>query len=90
MRARCRAKGGQGWTVLEQVLVHGSLAGRSPVAYVPGAYRAGPRDQEQRERYLDPSSVASDPQLASREAAGSDDARSRRPQTWKTPTGDSS
>jgi acyl-CoA dehydrogenase len=50
--------GGQGWTVLEQVLVHEQL-GQSTGglwSYIPGAYNVLIHaDAEQRRRYLDPS-----------------------------------
>ncbi len=53
-----RAMGGQGWTALEQVLVHEQL-GQSTGglwSYIPGAYNALIHcDAEQRHRYLDPS-----------------------------------
>jgi alkylation response protein AidB-like acyl-CoA dehydrogenase len=53
-----REVGGQGWTVLEQVLVHEQL-GQSTGglwSYIPGAYNALIHaDAEQRRRYLDPS-----------------------------------
>jgi acyl-CoA dehydrogenase len=52
-----RALGGQGWTVLEQVLVHEQF-GRATGglwSYVPGGYNALVHcDPEQRRRYLDP------------------------------------
>ena len=52
-----RAVGGQGWTVLEQVLVHEQL-GQSTGglwSYIPGAYNVLVHaDAEQRRRYLDP------------------------------------
>lgn len=52
-----RALGGQGWSVLEQVLVHEQF-GRSTGglwSYVPGGYNALVHcDAEQRVRYLDP------------------------------------
>ena len=51
------AAGGQGWTVVEQVLVHEQL-GQSTGglwSYIPGAYNVLMHaDREQRERYLDP------------------------------------
>ncbi len=51
------AVGGQGWTVIEQVLVHEQL-GQSTGglwSYIPGAYNVLTHaDREQRERYLDP------------------------------------
>jgi alkylation response protein AidB-like acyl-CoA dehydrogenase len=53
-----RELGGQGWTVLEQVLVHEQLgqATGGLWSYVPGAYNALIHcDPEQRRRYLDPS-----------------------------------
>ncbi|MGH2513980.1 MAG: acyl-CoA dehydrogenase family protein [Candidatus Limnocylindrales bacterium] len=53
-----RRVGGQGWTVLEQVLVHeqfGQVTG-GLWSYVPGAYNVLVHcDPEQRRRYLDPS-----------------------------------
>jgi acyl-CoA dehydrogenase len=53
-----RDVGGQGWTVIEQVLVHEQL-GRSTGglwSYIPGAYNALVHcTPEQRARYLDPS-----------------------------------
>jgi acyl-CoA dehydrogenase len=53
-----RELGGQGWTVLEQVLVHEQL-GQSTGglwSYIPGAYNVLIHaDPEQRRRYLDPS-----------------------------------
>jgi alkylation response protein AidB-like acyl-CoA dehydrogenase len=52
------AVGGQGWTVVEQVLVHEQL-GQSTGglwSYIPGAYNALVHaDPEQRQRYLEPS-----------------------------------
>ena len=52
-----REVGGQGWTVVEQVLVHEQL-GQSTGglwSYIPGAYNVLVHaDPEQRERYLDP------------------------------------
>ncbi len=52
-----RAVGGQGWTVLEQVLVHEQL-GQSTGglwSYIPGAYNVLVHaDAEQQRRYLDP------------------------------------
>ena len=52
-----RALGGQGWSVLEQVLVHEQL-GQSTGglwSYIPGAYNVLVHsDAEQRRRYLDP------------------------------------
>ncbi|MEK6721196.1 MAG: acyl-CoA dehydrogenase [Chloroflexota bacterium] len=53
-----RALGGQGWTALEQVLVHEQLgqATGGLWSYIPGAYNALIHcDAEQRRRYLDPS-----------------------------------
>jgi len=50
--------GGQGWTVLEQVLVHEQLGQNTGGlwSYIPGAYNVLVRaDAEQRRRYLDPS-----------------------------------
>ena len=50
--------GGQGWSVLEQVLVHEQLgkATGGLWSYIPGAYNALVHaDPEQRRRYLDPS-----------------------------------
>jgi alkylation response protein AidB-like acyl-CoA dehydrogenase len=53
-----KAVGGQGWTVLEQVLVHEQL-GQSTGglwSYIPGAYNALLHaDPDQRRRYLEPS-----------------------------------
>jgi acyl-CoA dehydrogenase len=53
-----REAGGQGWSVLEQVLVHEQL-GQSTGglwSYIPGAYNALVHaDDDQRRRYLDPS-----------------------------------
>jgi acyl-CoA dehydrogenase len=53
-----RAVGGQGWSVLEQVLVHEQL-GQSTGglwSYIPGAYNVLIHaDEDQRRRYLDPS-----------------------------------
>jgi alkylation response protein AidB-like acyl-CoA dehydrogenase len=53
-----RRLGGQGWTVLEQVLVHEQLgqATGGLWSFIPGAYNALVHaDEEQRRRYLEPS-----------------------------------
>src|SRR6476469_2554596 len=52
------AAGGQGWSVLEQVLVHEQLGQSTGVlwSYIPGAYNSLLHsDPEQRRRYLEPS-----------------------------------
>ena len=52
------ALGGQGWTVLEQVIVHEQLgqATGGLWSFIPGAYNAlAHADDDQRRRYLDPS-----------------------------------
>ena len=77
-----QAVGGQGWTVMEQVLVHEQL-GQSTGglwSYVPGAYNVLLHaDPEQRRRYLDPSmrGERSGSYAVTEDAAGSD-ARSLR------------
>lgn len=53
-----KALGGQGWTMLEQVVVHEQLgqATGGLWSYIPGAYNALVHcDDEQRRRYLEPS-----------------------------------
>ncbi len=53
-----REVGGQGWTAMEQVLVHEQLgqATGGLWSYIPGAYNAlAACDPDQRRRYLDPS-----------------------------------
>jgi alkylation response protein AidB-like acyl-CoA dehydrogenase len=77
-----REVGGQGWTVMEQVLVHEQL-GQSTGglwSYIPGAYNVLLHaDPEQRRRYLDPSlrGERSGSYAITEDAAGSD-ARSLR------------
>ncbi len=72
-----RSVGGQGWTVLEQVLVHEQL-GQSTGglwSYIPGAYNVLVHaDAEQRRRYLDPSlrGERSGSYAITEDAAGSD------------------
>jgi alkylation response protein AidB-like acyl-CoA dehydrogenase len=72
-----RAVGGQGWTVLEQVIVHeqlGQVTGGLR-SYIPGAYNALVHaTKEQRQRYLDPSlrGERSGSYAVTEEAAGSD------------------
>jgi alkylation response protein AidB-like acyl-CoA dehydrogenase len=72
-----REVGGQGWSVLEQVLVHeqlGQVTG-GLWSYIPGAYNALIHaTKEQRERYLDPSlrGERSGSYAVTEEAAGSD------------------
>ncbi len=53
-----REVGGQGWSVVEQVLVHEQLGGSTGGlwSYIPGAYNVLMHaDDDQRRRYLDPS-----------------------------------
>jgi alkylation response protein AidB-like acyl-CoA dehydrogenase len=72
-----RELGGQGWTVMEQVLVHEQL-GQSTGglwSYIPGAYNVLLHaDPEQRRRYLDPSlrGERSGSYAITEDAAGSD------------------
>jgi acyl-CoA dehydrogenase len=72
-----REVGGQGWTVLEQVLVHEQL-GQSTGglwSYIPGAYNALVHaDADQRRRYLEPSlrGERSGSYAITEESAGSD------------------
>ena len=72
-----REVGGQGWTALEQVLVHEQL-GQSTGglwSYIPGAYNVLIHaDAEQRRRYLDPSlrGERSGSYAITEDAAGSD------------------
>ena len=72
-----RELGGQGWTVMEQVIVHEQL-GQSTGglwSYVPGAYNVLVHaDPEQRRRYLDPSlrGERSGSYAITEDAAGSD------------------
>ena len=88
-----REVGGQGWTVLEQVIVHeqlGQVTG-GLWSYIPGAYNALVHaTPEQRERYLDPSlrGERSGSYAVTEEAAGSDARTLAATATRDTATGD--
>jgi alkylation response protein AidB-like acyl-CoA dehydrogenase len=88
-----REAGGQGWTVMEQVLVHEQL-GQSTGglwSYIPGAYNVlAHADADQRRRYLDPSmrGERSGSYAITEDAAGSDARTLRATAVRDTATGE--